>query len=264
MWITVILLGVILALLAWYVERTKIHVYTITNTLDKWEIDELRNSIEQHGGTLNVIFTTDKIGRPPVGYGPKIMRLYEAIVDRPDGDIVCFVDAFDVLFGAPISELRRKYLSMNLGNKVLFSAEYSTSCWPTAPPYEKLCSRYNVKDGEYGYLNSGMLIGTCKGIKDIIESRWQSINQGIDDQGWYAETYLTTKKIVLDVRCELFQNLVGDQKDHLEWDPERRRWKNKLTGSYPVVFQGNGDGGTRAFLFETIGPTVLYKPHIAS
>ena len=41
----------------------KIHFYTLTNTHDKWEIDALKASIQRFGGTLNVIFTKDEIGK---------------------------------------------------------------------------------------------------------------------------------------------------------------------------------------------------------
>jgi hypothetical protein len=166
------------------------------------------------------------------------------------------VDAFDILFGAPISELRKKYLDMNLGDVVLFSAEKDGSCWPTSHQYVDYCKAYKgkfkVKDGNYGYLNSGMFIGTVKGIKRIVEERWQNVNQKIDDQGFYGETYLNIPgRIKLDHNCELFQNLIGAQFDDLEWDEKKKRWYNKHTKSYPIVFQGNGSA--RDKLFTDIG-----------
>lgn len=238
----------------------KIHFYTLTNTYDKWEIDALKASIQRFGGTLNVIFTKDEIGRLPIGYGSKIMRLYEEIRDKNDKEIICFVDAFDILIIAPISELLSKYLAMDLGDKVLFSAEKSSSCWPTTHQYKDYCKMYELKNikpknGDYGYLNSGMFMGTVKGIKSIIEERWLSINQQIDDQGFYGQSYLMGNKIVLDTKCELFQNLVGDQFDDLEWDQNKKRWFNKHTKSYPVIAQGNGN--SRDKLFDVIMPKVM-------
>lgn len=246
----------------YYRYKTQIHIYTITNILEKDELKKLEESVVKNGGTLNVIYTQDKIGRLPVGFGPKVMRVYEAIRDRSDSDIICFVDGFDVLFGASVSELRSKYLSMHLGDKVLFSAEIHGSCWPTEYQYKHYCGQYDRKNkapkpGEYGYLNSGMYIGTVKGIKGIIEQRWMGINQKIDDQGFFGETYLFTDKIVLDKKCQLFQNLIGNQKNDLEWDEKKKRWYNKNTNSYPVVFQGDGDQGSRDFLFNVIGPKVF-------
>jgi hypothetical protein len=200
------------------------------------------------------------MGRLPTGYGPKVMRLYETIRDRPDWEIICFVDAFDILFGAPIAELRRKYLDMNLGDMVLFSAEKDGSCWPASHQYVNYCKGYKgsfeVKNGDYGYLNSGMFIGTVRGIKRIIEERWQTINQTIDDQGFYGQSYLYLPgRIALDKNCDLFQNLVGKQFEDMEWDDVQKRWRNKHTGSYPVVFQGNGDA--RDALFKIIGPKFM-------
>lgn len=254
--LVLILICIIIQCYLDYYLRTQIHIYTITNTMEKWEIKELKKSVRQQGGRLNVIFTHDKMGRLPTGYGPKVMRLYEAIRDRCDTDIICFVDAFDILFGAPIAELRKKYLDMNLGDVVLFSAEKEGSCWPTSHQYVDYCKAYKgmfeVKNGDYGHLNSGMFIGTVKGIKRIIEERWQLVNQQIDDQGFYGETYLHLPgRIELDKKCILFQNLVGNQFKDLEWDEKKKRWFNKHTGSYPVVFQGNGDA--RDDLFKVVG-----------
>lgn len=259
---SLVLSSLIVFLYVYYRYRTRIHIYTITNVLEKEELKKLEASIVKNGGTLNVIYTQDKMGRLPVGFGPKIMRVYEAIRDRPNSDIVCFVDGFDVLFGASVFELRNKYLGMHLGHKVLFSAEMYGSCWPTSHQYQQYCSQYDKKGkaplpGQYGFLNSGMYIGTVKGIKGIIEQRWMGINQMIDDQGFFGESYLFTDKIVLDKKCECFQNLIGSQKKDLEWHEDKKRWYNKNTKTYPVVFQGDGDQETRDFLFDVIGPKVF-------
>jgi hypothetical protein len=258
--ILIFLILILIIILILLLKHPKIHIYTITNTTDKWEINALEASIKKYNNTLNIIHTKDEIGRLPIGYGSKIMRLFEAIQDRNDKDIICFVDAFDILFIAPISELLSKYQAMNLGDKVLFSAEKSSSCWPTSHQYKDYCKTYEIKNlkpkpGDYGYLNSGMLIGTVKGIKSIILDRWTSVNQQIDDQGFYGQSYLYTDQIVLDTKCELFQNLVGDQFDDLVWDENKKRWYNKYTKSYPVIAQGNGD--SRDKLFEVIMPKVL-------
>lgn len=259
---SLIISSLIVFAFVYYRYRTRIHIYTITNVLEKEELKKLEASIKKQGGTLNVIFTKDKMGRLPVGFGPKVMRVYEAIRDRPNSDIICFVDGFDVLFGAPVAELRSKYLSMHLGNKVLFSAEMYGSCWPTEFQYKQYCEQYDKKGkaplpGRYGYLNSGMYIGTVKGIKSIIEQRWMAINQMIDDQGFFGESYLFTDKIVLDKQCQVFQNLIGNQRRDLEWDESKKRWYNKNTKTYPVVFQGDGDQSSRDFLFNVIGPKVF-------
>lgn len=257
-----LLTALIVFFIVYYKYKTRIHIYTITNVLDKEELYKLEASIVKNGGTLNVIYTQDKMGRLPLGFGPKVMRVYEAIRDRSNSDIICFVDGFDVLFGASVDELRSKYLSMRLGDKVLFSAEMHGSCWPNDYQYKHYCAQYDRKGkapqvGKYGYLNSGMYIGTVKGIKGIIEQRWMGINQLIDDQGFFGESYLFTDKIVLDKQCNVFQNLIGNQKKDLEWDESKSRWYNKNTNTYPVVFQGDGDMESRNFLFNVIGPKVF-------
>lgn len=259
---SIVLSALIVFAFVYYRYRTRIHIYTITNVLEKDELKKLEASIVKNGGTLNIIYTKDKMGRLPLGFGPKVMRMYEAIRDRSGSDIVCFVDGFDVLFGAPVAELRSKYLSMRLGDKVLFSAEMYGSCWPTDHQYKNYCGQYDRKGkapqpGEYGYLNSGMYIGTVRGVKGIIEQRWMAINQKIDDQGFFGESYLFTDRIVLDKQCQVFQNLIGNQRKDLEWDENKKRWYNKNTKTYPVVFQGDGDQSSRDFLFYVIGPKVF-------
>lgn len=258
----VVILIVTLFVLKYSTQR-KYHIYTITNTMEKWELQRLEKSVKVfNGGKLNIIYTQDKIGRLPVGYGPKVMRLYEQIRDLPPNDVVVFVDAFDVLLIAPFKELIQKYESMKLGDTLIFSAEKSGSCWPTSHQYEKYCEGYKKQNkepvnGEYGYLNSGMFMGTVRGIKSVIESRWRSINQTIDDQGFYGQTYLYSMgQIVLDHKCELFQNLMGDHFKDLLWDTSKKRWYNKFTKSYPCIAQGEGDAKSRATLFEIVGPAV--------
>jgi hypothetical protein len=260
LWVTILLLFVILGFFIYIQERQHLHIYTITNNLNRWELDKLKESVKLHGGKLNVIYTTDKIGRMPIGWGPKIMRLYEAVRDRPPTDIICLVDGFDVLLGAPISEMLAKYKSMHLGDKLLFAAE--AGCWPVDPPYESYCSLYKQKGkiqkhkDDNVYLNAGLFMGTVKGFKTVIEERWREIHQHIDDQAFYGVVYLFTDHIRLDHNNEIFQNLI-EEKKFMIWDEKAKRWYNTRTKTYPIVLHGNGPQSSRDFLFKTMMPKIM-------
>jgi hypothetical protein len=72
----------------------------------------------------------------------------------------------------------------------------------------------------------------------------------------WGQTYLSIPGwIVLDKKCSLFQNLIGDKFADIEWNDSKKRWFNKHTNSYPIVFQGNGSSWD--LLFKEVGPKFM-------
>lgn len=69
-------------------------------------IQLLAHSVSRAGGRLCVLYAPgDTIGFMPKGFNSKILRVYEALADAPADEIVCVVDAFDVLFTGSMKEL---------------------------------------------------------------------------------------------------------------------------------------------------------------
>jgi Cft2 family RNA processing exonuclease len=217
------------------------YIYTTVTDPDKWELDYLIKSVEKFGGEITILVSSKPIGRLPIGFNQKVLLIHQQLKNHKDDDVILLVDGYDIIFVAPIEEIKRKYINMNLENKLLFSGERSQ--WPTVPPYDNLKALYPSDIQPYHYLNSGIIIGTVKGWNNIITPRLDEINtQIIDDQGFYSQSYVKNinKEIVIDKNCDISQNLVGEQKEDLMFDSKLLRWKNTVTNSYPCILQDNG------------------------
>lgn len=226
----------------------EIAIYAIATDIDRWELGYLNRSVKRAGGSLNVIVSSSRIGRLPVGFNQKVILMYKQVKEHKEDDIVMMVDGYDVMFVSSVDEIMDKYRRMNMGDKVLFSCE--PGCWPVTAPYEKLCSSYPQSKDKYPYLNSGIIIGTARGWKRIIEPRLQELYDNvIDDQGFYAESFITNPELFkLDSKCEISQNLVGPVKDDIEWKEDKKRWQNKITGEYPCILHDNGSTDNHQYL----------------
>ena len=239
-----------------------ISVYTVTNNMKKPELLRLARSVARAGGHLRVIYIPcERIGRMPIGYGAKITYFARVLASHSENDIVCFVDAFDVLFAGPLSGMLETYHDMvgRDADRVVFSAE--PWCWPTGAPYEDYCPRYPSDDKErYRFLNSGVYMGRCGTLRRLFADHAHTLTGAIDDQGWFGARYLDgltvpNPVIVLDHRCRLFQNLIGHNlQDHFDWDGPARRWRNRSTGTVPYVLHGNGPTESRKLLFDQLAP----------
>lgn len=95
------------------------HLMTVAS--DKEKAHRLIESCERNGLNLKVINK-----QPWTGYVDKIRAMKEALEGIPDEDIVCFVDAYDVLCFAGEKEILEKFHSY--GCRVLLSAELN--CYP--------------------------------------------------------------------------------------------------------------------------------------
>lgn len=197
------------------------HLFTVASDLEK--MSRLTKTCEQNGVKLT---TVQKI--PWTGYVDKIRAMKEAIQDLPDEDIVCFVDAYDVLCFAGEKEILEKFHSY--GCRILLSAELN--CYPgenkevydyvyqelqenrrfsstSDTPYLKRlnysipgCDDSNfymaqvnqVPTTNYRYVNSGGYVGFKKEVLEMLN--WKPIEEIEDicvlggDQNYFTQYFL--------------------------------------------------------------------------
>jgi len=176
-----------------------LHIFTFLT--DESRIEYLRKTAEINSVEINYI-NNDRWN----GYIDKIEVIKNAIENIPDNDIVCFIDAYDVLVNNNISTILENFQTYNCD--VLFGAELN--CYPDIyrdkfPP--------NHSGTKYNYVNSGGYIGFRHALKRIFE--WKSINEIYNictnggDQTYFIEYFLEnhSDKIKLDEKCIIFQNM---------------------------------------------------------
>jgi hypothetical protein len=138
------------------------------------------------------------------GYVDKIIAIKNVIENLKDDDIVCFIDAYDVLVNNTYLEILDRFKSCNC--EVLLGAELN--CYP-----DIYINRFPNTTTKYKYINSGGYIGYKRAIQKIFE--WKSMEEIYNicrnggDQTYFIEYYLNNmnENIKLDDRCIIFQNM---------------------------------------------------------
>ena len=165
-------------------------------------------------------------------------------INISDDTIVCFIDAYDVIFSSQNDDIFDKFINLNCN--ILFSAELF--CYPenNAKYYNDL-KLYN-SNSNFKYLNSGGYIGYNKYIKKMLE--WKSDDDIIDickncgDQNYFTLYFLenwNTENIKLDINQEIFQSMCGLNyyKDFIFING---KLYNKALKKYPSIIHFNGFG----------------------
>jgi hypothetical protein len=137
--------------------------------------------------------------QPWTGYYDKIRCMKNAIKDLPPTDLICFMDAYDVIITADPDEIVAKF--KEFGADLVFSAELN--CWP-----EKYKTYYPHTTTRF--LNSGTYMGTQAALMELFnwktDEEIQAICAEYTDQGYVHEYYAAhPEKIVLDTQSRLFQ-----------------------------------------------------------
>lgn len=180
------------------------------------------------------------------GYVDKI-RIVQAFVHQlPEDDIVCFVDAFDVLAYADILEIKAKFLSFNCD--IVVSAELSAYPARYLSAYTPYVNDAPIKPKtHFNYVNSGGYIGYVRALRELFS--WKRPNEieniCIDggDQNYFTEYYLAnaniSTKIQLDVSQTIFQCMSKVAISSFELQPTGRVY-NKVLCQTPCFMHFNG------------------------
>ena len=138
------------------------------------------------------------------GYVDKIIAIDNVIKNHLDDDIICFIDAYDVLVNENLDDLLEKF--KNYKCELLIGCE--KNCYPFI--YKE---KYPDTESIYKYVNSGGYIGYKHAVQKIFN--WKSYEEIDDicydygDQSYFIEYFLSnqSEKIKLDTECVIFQNM---------------------------------------------------------
>jgi hypothetical protein len=135
-------------------------------------------------------------------FGVKLREVFD-FLKRPElnpDDIILFTDAYDVVYCGNRPEIIKRYLE--------FSKPIIFGCEKLCQPDMFLAERYNNRDKEFPYLNSGMFIGRVWALRQCMEG-YQYIDK-VEDQRYWTDKFLNTNSdiIELDYDNKLFLNTV--------------------------------------------------------
>jgi len=207
-----------------------LHIFTFATDIMK--ATYLNQTSKFHGVSINYI-----LAKTWTGYVDKIKYMKKAIADISPEDIVCFIDAYDVLVNASEADIMHQFKSYNCD--LLIGAELN--CYP-----ENYKQQFDdLKSSSlYKYINSGGYIGYNNAIKEMLfwknEDDLKLICNKGTDQAYVIEYYLenTAKSIQLDIQCRFIQNMYWY--DWKEFVITNGQFYNTIMESFPCFIHFNG------------------------
>lgn len=197
------------------------HLYTVAS--DESKMAKLYESAKIADITVNRIEVLHW-----TGFIDKILLMKQIVDAMDEDDIVCFVDAYDVLVFSDAEEIVRKFRAS--GKSILLSSELN--CYPpeNRDRYD-LIEYFTFEQDEaagtwgtdktrcfttnYKYLNSGGYVGYAGAIKRMFQ--WKTVDEIREmclhggDQNFFTQYYLEyalmETNIGLDSRQEIFQSM---------------------------------------------------------
>lgn len=204
-------------------------------------LDKLKQKVADNGESLIVLGENENrsIGWEGTGnFGIKLREVCEFLQNAylQPNDIVLFSDAYDVAYCGNKESIISRYLANNI--PILFGSE--TCC----NPKPSLASRYQNRDCEFPYLNSGLFIGRVWALQKCINE--YKYNDDDDDQLYWTNQYLdNTHLIKLDYNNSLFLNSVDIDMSKFSWDGKQAHYKQQN----PLFVHVNGPNKTMINMF---------------
>jgi hypothetical protein len=189
------------------------------------------------------------------GFFDKILYTREFLSDLDDHDIVCFIDAYDVISLGSSDEIISKFKSYNCN--LLLGSELNSFPEKYRAQYPKSESYTN-----YLYVNSGGYIGYKHAIMDLMT--WKKDNEIISicsdgsDQAYFIEYYLNNMghRVKLDIFQKIFQNMY-----FVSWNEfyiHMGRFVNVILNERPCFMHFNGHS-SRTISWYDILPDIVNK-----
>jgi len=208
------------------------HILTYGTNIEK--LTNLKKSSELNKTQINYIIEPQF---NYIGYESKIFKMREAIKNLLPNDIICFVDAYDVLALAPNTEILEKFKEYNCD--LLIGSEVNSYPYGYDNKYPETNHETNYK-----HINSGGYIGYKFAIMNLFN--WKSdediikICKNGGDQTYFIEYYLSNNsdKIKMDYKQSIFQNMFL-----ISWNDfiiKNSRIYNSILNQYPCFMHFNG------------------------
>jgi len=218
--------------------------YIFTYATDEQKLSYLKRSAKN--SNLNITYVmNDKWN----GFVDKITQMQNTIKDLNDDDIICFIDAYDVIAFSEADEILAKFKEYD--TDLLLSGELN--CYPgeNIGTYNAIYNKgKTVCPTNYKYVNSGGYIGYKPALMDLFS--WKPLDEIHNicelggDQNYFTHYYLEhflhpEKRIKIDMRQAIFQSFYK-----VEYSPftfVNGRLCNNEIDSYPCFVHFNGYGG---------------------
>lgn len=218
-----------------------LHIITIAT--DKVKVADLLASADVYKTPIEVIMKDTWNG-----YIDKIKEMKSALSKYKDDDILCFVDAYDVICSATHDKILKAFYTFNA--PLVFSTELN--CFPPHLSNKYQQTQQNQKiSTRYNYVNSGGYIGYKKAIEEFLS--WKHIDEITEickvggDQTYFAEYYLSNvEKVTLDYKQEIFQNMFFVGWNELLFVNSRVYNKTLQTSPCFLHFNGQSYGATNS------------------
>jgi hypothetical protein len=230
-------------------------IYIYTFYTDEEKIKYLKESALSNNIQINYLYKEIWSG-----YIDKIIAIDDILKNHLDNDIICFIDAYDVLVNQSLDYLLEKFSYYDC--ELLIGAELN--CFPEN--YKDMYPNFNNIDpninNKYKYVNSGGYIG-YKYSLDVL-FKWKTYDEIYNictkggDQSYFTEYYIShhSDKIKLDNECLIFQNLHWVDWNDLSF--ENGKLKNNILNVKPCFIHFNG-GTWQQNNRENIMPIFLEK-----
>ena len=228
-------------------------VHFFTYGTDKNEMQTLlhssKNRMEIHS-IMNESWT---------GYQDKIFGVKTAIQHIPPNDIICFVDAYDVIALAEPDEIVKKFKEYNCD--LLLSTELNSYPEGKKERYQELFDQIGHPKTNFKYVNAGGYIGYQHAIMDLFSWKSDEIVQYClqgTDQNYFIEYFLenaTRARVALDTKQLIFQSLYKVKyEDFILFGG---RIYNQVLLSFPCFVHLNGYSGYKYLIRnKTTGESV--------
>ena len=230
-----------------------LHIFTYFTNEDESQLKYLKESSTLFNTPIQCII--QDLSKPNSTHTNNMCLMQKAIQKIPDDDVVCFINARDVLVAAGVDEILRKFLDMDAN--LVISAELNSYPWGYHDKYPVTRSRTN-----YRFINSKGYIGYKSAIVDMFS--WKSveeIRENGDDQRYFIDYYLANYKdgargVCLDHKAKIFQNMF--MTDWSEFDFISGRVYNRALQETPCFVHFNGESW-KTEKEDTIIPVFLDK-----
>ena len=206
-------------------ESMQVHVLTVgTDQSKMWALEQ---SAKAYGITsLNLGRQVTWMGgtMEAQGGGQKINLVRNHLESLHDGDVVLFVDGYDVIINDTLPTVIERYEDM--GADIIFAAE--KNCWPDPT----MASQFPLST-LYRYLNSGVYIGKVSALKEFLN---EAVPNDSDDQLWMQKRFLSS-----DWQSTAFANL--DYEGYIfQCDDDIEIINGQLANGMccPCIYHGNG------------------------
>jgi hypothetical protein len=191
----------------------KLHYITVA-TKPHIVLNNIKKRIEKQGEEIIILGGQEdrNIGWNATGnFGVKLREVRDYIF-KPHikhDDIVLFTDAYDVIYGGNLREIRQRYEDMR--KPIVFGSETECNPDPNMKQY------YKKIDEQFSYLNSGMFIGKAYALQKLLQD--YEYNDKHDDQLYWTQQFLKNPDLIsLDYRNEIFLNTYGVDTEKIRWD----------------------------------------------